>query len=172
LAKVKIGSKWGYINEKGENIIPCIYDDIGSFYDGLCAVEINGKIGYVDKSGRMVVACIYDKPDYFVNEDFNNGYAAINTNGKYGFINTLGEEVIPCIYQKVKKFENQVAQVELDGKSLLIDKQGNVLEKQFSDRERNYTDDNDWREDTWYEFTDEDYPENGWDGDLDIFGRN
>ena len=60
LAKVKRNGKWGFINTKGEEVIPCKYDDIyyhsnGNrvyFLDGLALVRIGDKCGFVDKEGN------------------------------------------------------------------------------------------------------------------------
>ncbi|AFW93235.1 KW Leptospira repeat-containing protein [Anabaena sp. 90] len=39
----KMNGKWGFINNSGQLLIPCKFDDALSFSEGLAAVTINGK---------------------------------------------------------------------------------------------------------------------------------
>jgi hypothetical protein len=43
----------------------------------------------------------------------------------FGFINTSGDEVIPLIYSNAKDFRDGFAEVELNGKWIKIDRNGN-----------------------------------------------
>ena len=109
--------KYGYMNEKGKEIIECKYDDAFSFQkNGLAAVakkagkDANGndlfKWGYINRKGEEVVPLQYDG----INVDgfAENGLAAVAREVGYwgygaieyawGFINEKGEEVIPCQY--------------------------------------------------------------------------
>ena len=36
---MKKNGKWGYVNTNGEEVIPCIYDSIGSFSEGTVEVK-------------------------------------------------------------------------------------------------------------------------------------
>ena len=44
--------KYGFINEKGETIVPLIYDDAFPFYKGYASVKKNDKWNYVNKNGK------------------------------------------------------------------------------------------------------------------------
>jgi hypothetical protein len=44
---------------------------------------------------------------------------------KWGFIDKTGKEVIPLKYDAMEEFSDGMAKVELDGKTLYIDRQGN-----------------------------------------------
>lgn len=89
--------KWGYINTKGEVIIPFEYDggndanefgkmeDVGDFSEGLAYVCRNGKWGYIDKQGTVVIPIKYD-----IVSNFSEGYAQVILNGKCGYIDTKG----------------------------------------------------------------------------------
>ena len=52
LAPVKKNGKWGFINTKGDLVIPCEYDFAYSFSNGVALVELNNKYGYIDKYGN------------------------------------------------------------------------------------------------------------------------
>lgn len=55
--------KYGYINEKGEQIVPCVYDYATSFYPkGYAIVAVDDgalKWGVIDKTGEIVVEAKY-----------------------------------------------------------------------------------------------------------------
>ena len=48
-----------------QQIVPCQYDSVWGFSEGLCGVRIgdekNGKWGYVDRTGKLVIPCQYNK---------------------------------------------------------------------------------------------------------------
>jgi hypothetical protein len=56
------GGKYGYINTKGEEVIPCKFDKVYGFFEGRAAIMIgeypDKKWGFIDKNG--VVAFISD----------------------------------------------------------------------------------------------------------------
>ena len=66
LAQVKIGKKWGYIDENGEwSVTLQDFDSAGKFAEGLAVVTINdkhgyNKYGYIDKSGKLVIQPEFD----------------------------------------------------------------------------------------------------------------
>ena len=49
LAYVKFNNKYGYINHKGEVVIPIIYDKADNFYNGKATVVLNGKNIIIDR---------------------------------------------------------------------------------------------------------------------------
>ena len=54
LAAVKKNNKWGYIDEKGTEVIPCKYEYVANFAEGVLAVQLNGKWGAFDKQGNNI----------------------------------------------------------------------------------------------------------------------
>jgi len=78
MAAVKIGDKWGFINEDGQVVIAPIYDDASNFFDGLAVVKIGSKWGYIDKTGQVVIPLKYDYA-----EPFNNGIAKVGVLSYY-----------------------------------------------------------------------------------------
>lgn len=57
LAAVKKDGKFGYINTKGELVIPCQYQYAGSFKEGLACVvkdEEDNNISFIDAKGKML----------------------------------------------------------------------------------------------------------------------
>ena len=60
LREVQANGKCGYINQNNEEVLPLIYDSVGSFNEGLAAVEKDGQYGYIDINGRFVIPLLYD----------------------------------------------------------------------------------------------------------------
>lgn len=52
---VQQGGKWGYMNAKGELVIPPQFEQARSFSNGLGAVCQNGAWGFVDRTGQVVI---------------------------------------------------------------------------------------------------------------------
>lgn len=85
--------KRGYIDEKGNVIIPFIYDDAGNFSEGLAVVSVDGKYGYIDETGKVKIPLKYD----FAN-DFENGTASVQIGHSYGYVDINGNEIVPVKY--------------------------------------------------------------------------
>ena len=58
LLAVRKNQKWGYINSKGEEVIPCKYEYSCDFSEGLACVYLEGDdlpIAFIDKKGNTVI---------------------------------------------------------------------------------------------------------------------
>ena len=65
-------NQYGFINKKGEFVIPVSFDEIRSFSDERAAVRIGNKWTFVDKEGQTITDAKFDQ----VNE-FKNGLARV-----------------------------------------------------------------------------------------------
>ncbi|HEY0426549.1 MAG TPA: WG repeat-containing protein [Pyrinomonadaceae bacterium] len=126
LASVKLNDKYGFIDKTDNEVIAFIYDNSGlfpAFEDGfarVCMESINtGSCGIIDKTGREVVPYKYDYV-YGFSEDL----AAAEKDNKWGFVNKKGVEVIPLKYDSGGFFDDNYAEVTLNGRKLRIDKNG------------------------------------------------
>lgn len=127
-ACVKIDHKWGYIDKRGDMVVPVVYDWISSFdEDGIAVAKFNNgwdsKWGFIDIKRNLRSAFIYDNV-----WSFYDGLASVKLNGKWGFIDKDFNLVIPSIYDHVCGFENGFAKVEINGKEKVINKNGNEVE--------------------------------------------
>lgn len=115
------GRKYGYINTKGEWIIPAEYDlgvlmkingdyDFSdkNFSDGYVSVQKGEKYGIIDKTGKLVLDFTFD----FIGE-FSEGLAPAKKDDKYGYIDINGKWVIKPEYTSAEKFHNGLAAVSL-----------------------------------------------------------
>lgn len=62
--------KWGYIDEKGKEVIKPIYNKAKSFSNGLAAVSNGEKWGFIDKEGELVIDYSFFDVDYFNEKGF------------------------------------------------------------------------------------------------------
>ena len=119
-----------------EGAVPCMYDEVSSFSEGLAAVELeHHKWGYIDRSGKVVITC---GKDYGWASGFSDGLAAVLLKDQYGYINKSGTEIIPCRYNLAGDFSEGLAPVCLGdfpyGKFGYIDKTGKeVIHFQYND---------------------------------------
>jgi hypothetical protein len=101
LAAVKKGNKYGYINRKGELVLPFVYDSVRSFKEGLAAVKQNGEYVFIDKNGQIIFSYDYDLPINKIG-DFKEGWLSVmridtiwSAYKWWGVIDKKGKEVIP-----------------------------------------------------------------------------
>lgn len=87
LLLVKNDKKYGYVNKKGQLIIPLKYDQALNFQDGYGVVKLDGKWGFVNKLGKEI-PLIYDQVF-----PFEDGKALVKQNEKRFYINTSGDFV-------------------------------------------------------------------------------
>ena len=96
---IKTTVTYGFINQAGHEVVPCVYEGVFPFSDGMAAVKKNDKYGFVDTEGREVIPCIY--ADY---RGFSEGLAAVTYSVRYGVIDKEGQTVIPFEYLSIGEF--------------------------------------------------------------------
>lgn len=100
--------KFGFTDNKGKLVIPCVWNYADSFKEGLASVRNeNGLWGFIDKSGEIVVPCIWRDVD-----GFSEGLACVFNGIKYGYIDKNGKQVIPCKWDCACSFEDGLASVD------------------------------------------------------------
>lgn len=116
-------------------VVPCKYNLVGDFSEGLAAVAVevqdgisvyNYRWGFIDKTGKEVIPCqylySYSQVSTAENPHFSEGLAAVIINdgteykvanyiGKYCFIDKTGKEVIPAKYDTASNFSEGLAKV-------------------------------------------------------------
>ena len=109
--------KWGLIDKNGRETVPCKYNEMEDFSEGLASVKnSNEKWGFINRHGEEVVACKYDAVENLSNglakvfigktivEKTESGGTRSYKEGKWGLINETGNEVLPCIYDYINSF--------------------------------------------------------------------
>lgn len=132
LAPVYQGKLMGYIDTKGKEVVPVIYEEdyiTDEFTGGVAIVTKNGLSGLVDKTGKLVLPLEYKRIS-----SFSEGIAEVqNSAGKIGFIDTKGKAITPIQYSLLNllggiKCVNGMIPVRNEaGKSGYIDKTGKLV---------------------------------------------
>ena len=137
IACVRQNDKWGYINKKIEEIIPCIYDEVNDFTfvdddypqyyfeDEMPHVSLNGKHGCYNRDGKLIIPCEFD-----MCWAFHDGLSAVRQNDKIGLYDLNGNQIIPCMYDGFFHCHQQddgLISICLNGKGGIIDKFGKVV---------------------------------------------
>ena len=130
-ASVKKSDAEGYINEKGEEIIPCQFKFAGRFKNGIADVwsanrNMNDNPEQIDTIGNFINKQ-NDKQHFVDVMYFLDGIALVkNYDGKWGFIDKSGHEIIACQFDNAGHFSAGIAPVKKGGKWFFIHKDGSI----------------------------------------------
>lgn len=124
--RVEKNFEYGFINTKGEEIIPIQYSDVRDFSEGLAAVRKDFTYGFINTKGELVIPYQF-KAAYEFSEgmckvlDYNSDDEPI-----YGFIDSKGKLAVPYKYATAHNFVEGLAIVSdiKTGKSGFINKKG------------------------------------------------
>lgn len=115
---------YGFINIKGELVIPCQFRDAKGFSEGLAAVLVGDKWGYIDRSGKMAIRPQFDDTGIWGFHDGMDEVKMGGENGKWGYIDRQGKIIINPRFEYAGDFEDGLAKVWLSEGTGYIDKQG------------------------------------------------
>ena len=138
IAAVADQSGWMYIDTKGKILIrPFIFDNgPDPFQEGLARFRDKDKIGFFDQTGKIIIEPRFDFVMPFSDnlaafcrgcKEIQEGEHSAVSGGKWGFIDRKGKIVIAPRYENVETFEQGRAGVVLDGRSLTINKKGELI---------------------------------------------
>ena len=108
-----------------------LYDEVGSFVEGLARVSRNGRSGFVNEAGEVVIELKFND----VRHHFALGLAAFkDDNGKWGYIDKKGNAAIEARFDDADSFQKDygLAVAEIDGKKGFINPEGEwAIKPQF-----------------------------------------
>jgi hypothetical protein len=81
-------AKYGFVDSTGKQVVPFIYQNGMSFYEGLASVQKDGKWGFIDKKNKVVIPFQFDGPGFF-----EKGKAEVTKDGVSIKINKAGKTV-------------------------------------------------------------------------------
>ena len=120
--------RWGYIDPKGEEVIPFRYDEARPFSEGRAAVLSGGKWGFIDTKGGWIASSQFEWAG-----DFHDGMARVQmaSNGPYGYIDKEGNLAVQPQFQVAEDFRDGVAVVGTSQNgAALLDRTGRVIARQ------------------------------------------
>lgn len=86
------GEYVGLVDQEGNWRIKPIFEEIGSFHDGMAKVLFKDKYGFIDEKGNFVIEPKFDDMVGGA-RTFENGLVAVKSGSKWGYINKKGEWV-------------------------------------------------------------------------------
>lgn len=128
--------KWGYLNNRGEQVIDYKFEKAHSFGEGLALVYEEGKWGYIDKQGNFAI-----KPDFDEANEFANGLARVKKDNKFYYINKEGTIVkeTDMYYTEMYDFNEQMAAIVKDGKYGFINENMEIVVEPEYDDYKNFS---------------------------------
>ncbi|WP_294229179.1 WG repeat-containing protein [uncultured Chryseobacterium sp.] len=99
LAAVRKNKKWGFIDNKGNLMIPIQYDTADYFRgSGLCEVTKNGKSGFINKQGEEVIPIVYEDGK----QEMKDQNVIVKKNGKWAVFDNAGKQLSEFKYDELK----------------------------------------------------------------------
>lgn len=99
----------GFVDKTGRLVIPCKFESVGTFKEGLCWVtlpEDPKRVGFIDATGALVIPCGYSiSAEGRPHADFSDGLCLVSGGGQGNdyFIDAsgkkafdIGGDIIPC----------------------------------------------------------------------------
>ncbi len=109
MARVRVGEKWGYIDQRMRPQIQPTFEAARDFVNGKAAVRIDGKWGYIDRRGQIIV-----QPRYEAADDFDETLAMVKRDGLWGYVDASGREQIEPQYTDARPFLRDMAAVRVE----------------------------------------------------------
>lgn len=125
LGGVKAKGKWGFIDQGGNFVISCQWDNALNFTGDLAAVKSGEKWGCIDKTGKLVIPCVWDEIGHFA-----EGLAPAKSGEKWVYIDRTGALVCPLQWDGAGDFYPGIgnyAVVRQNGRCGLIDIHGDLV---------------------------------------------
>jgi hypothetical protein len=117
---VRVNQLWGFIDQRGNFIIPPSFRSAHSFSDGLALVANEDQQGFIDKTGAFKILVTG------LAEPFSEGLAVVPAaNDRYISIDTRGKPAFPGNFMYATRFFHGLAHVKISEETYAyIDKTG------------------------------------------------
>ena len=109
--------KWGYLDKDGREAIPCRFDFVQAFSDGLATVREGQFWGAIDPTGKWVIPARYN---YL--PSFSEKVTPVRGVKYFGYIGLHGETVIPEQFAAAGSFSGGYAVVGMERQLGLIER--------------------------------------------------
>ena len=124
LLAVSKNGYYGYINEKGEEIIPFIFNRATAFYRGIAIVQDNqSRANLINKQGELLVENGYTT----IYRDNDTKFFIVVDEDKYGLLDIKGDIIVDLIYDDIEPFYEGLAVVKKDNKYGYINTHGEIV---------------------------------------------
>lgn len=125
----EVGSdKWGYMNQKGEVVLPAKYDEVLDFSaEGLSLVREGKTWSIIDKKGTPLSTVNGFTPVSifgFGKRGYENGYLVVGSNKLLGVLDVTGKVVHDFKYNYISDFHGGFAAAKIGKSFYILDKDG------------------------------------------------
>jgi len=145
MAIVRLNNKYGYIDSKGKEVVPPIYDAAEKFRNGTAEVVFREQLRIIDLNGKVIQKMeliqkakpidtkivVFKKVETFSKyeetQSLNNGFLKVRSGKKWGIADTSENEIVAPKYIEIKTFSHNYVRVKLKGKWGLIDMSGSEI---------------------------------------------
>ena len=121
------GDKYGFLDLKGHEVIPCIYDEIGRFHLGRAMVRLGDRYGIIDTNGTLILPLQYhnskQKSGLYT---YRDSLALVEQDGQYGYVDLQGRLAIPFHFNGAFPFSQGLASVRVGSHWGYIDTHGDI----------------------------------------------
>lgn len=126
LATIRRDGKYGYIDNTGELVIPCSWDDADTFFDGVAKVKLGNSFFCINKEGENLFS--YTELSGSENSwSFSDDLCRVKKNGLQGYIDRKGNLVIPYEWMDATNFVDGIACVKKGALWGAIDQTGELV---------------------------------------------
>lgn len=98
LACVALDGRYGYVNQRGHEVIACQFEAASGFVGDYASVCEGGKYGLIDTQGQRVVPCQFDEVEPL---NYGGEYWKARQGGLLGVIVPQGRWVLPLRYREI-----------------------------------------------------------------------
>lgn len=116
------GKMIGYIDDRGVEVIPPLFERAGRFVEGLAPVRHNGRYGYINAKGQWFI-----DPQFDFATEYDKGIATGFINGHAYVVDTSGTVLHHGPYTKVESIDKGLVMVQTDSTELLVNAKGKVI---------------------------------------------
>lgn len=115
---------YGFVDEKGKQKIPFMYDEAGPFVNGFSKVSLNGEVFFINSDNNRTITLPrdYDSIDNYS----EGGYVRVKKDDLYGIVDLSGKEIIKTIHDYLYERNNHFIAAKHDLYGLYGPK-GNLL---------------------------------------------
>ena len=120
--------KYGFLNLKGDEAVPCIYDETGIFQQGRTLARLGDHYGIIDTNGRIILPIEYDNRTVKgMKYMYYDSLALVEKDGKLGYVDLDGKLVIPFYFEEAFQFSEGLAAARFQGMWGYIDTHGDIF---------------------------------------------
>jgi hypothetical protein len=111
------GSKWGYVNSRGEVVIEPTFREAHDFVDGRALVQTEKELAFIDDKGKIAFTMPDNLKPFDWMTSFAGGLARFSVKDKCGYFDRQGKVPVEPKYDDAGRFSEGLAAVNEGAKS-------------------------------------------------------